>query len=464
MNARPLLMLAMIATITLVASLAATTERGPSATGGAASARGAVNLNAQLSHGYVEANKSQDLFATIDMRALDVRLEQRVPMNLSVVIDRSGSMNGERFIQAKNATRGLVEMLSEGDRLSLVTYGSDVTLEFPSMYATGANKRKMLAIIDGLRVSGMTNLSGGLEMAIEQTRANVKGDTINRVIMMSDGHANVGVTDVRGLTTIVRNGLEYGVSTSSLGFGLDYNAPLMTALAVEGAGNYYFVDREDALAGIFAREITGISNTVARNARLVFDLAEGVEFLELHGFTHRQQGQRVTVPLAEFYARQGKDIFVKLNAANQGPGPRSIMDLRLIYFDVAADREVTLRANLATRVTTDAALVEEHINAHVLARGEQIEIARSMKEAMTRYEAGQAEEAAKILNEQRNRTRTARRQYNLPQADSFERVEGEMAEMEEQMKAMPAQSAPARRMRKENSSRSHEIMQDLSLF
>lgn len=87
-----------------------------------------------------------------------------------------------------------------------------------------------------------------------------------------------------------------------------------------------------------------------------------------------------------------------------------------------------------------------------------------MKEAMTRYEAGQTEETAKILHDQRTRTRAARTQYNLPQAPSFERVEGEMAEMEEQMKAKPAQSAPARRMRKENSSRSHEIMRDLSLF
>jgi Ca-activated chloride channel homolog len=446
-------MCAVLMSLVGLAVVGSATERG-----GASAPRGAVNLQARLSHGYLEAGKGQEVYGAIDMRALEVRGERRVPMNVAVVLDRSGSMHGERFEQAKEATRTLIEMLGESDRLALVTYGSDVTVEFASMVATGANKRRMLEVVERLSISGMTNLSGGLEAGIAQARAHAGGDTVNRVIMMSDGHANVGVTSVEQLSTIVRNGLEYGVTTSSLGFGLDYNAPLMTALAVEGAGNYYFADETTGLAGVFAKEISGLSNTVARNARVVIELSEGVELLELHGFTYRQQGRRVTVPLAEFYGRQSKDVFLKLHARHQAAGRRGIMDVRLIYFDVAADREVTVRANLEAMVTTDAALVEEHINGDVMARAQQIEIARSMKEAMSRYEAGQADEAAKILNEQRARTRAARQQYHLPQAESFERVEEEMAAMEDTVKSVPAQAAPARRMRKENSARSLEIM------
>ncbi|MFU8806723.1 MAG: vWA domain-containing protein, partial [Bradymonadaceae bacterium] len=414
--------------------------------------------------GYLEADKAQEIYGTIDMRAQELRTKRRVPMNLSVVLDRSGSMQGERFVQAQRATRDLINMLSEQDRLSLVTYGSDVTLEFASMYVTPANQRKMLAAVDRLSIDGMTNLSGGLEMGIAQTRAHAKDDTINRVIMMSDGNANVGIVDAEGLGALARGGLEIGVSTSTMGFGLDYNSTLMTKMAVEGAGNYYFIDREDALAGIFAQEISGISNTVARNSRVVIDLADGVELLELHGFTHRQTGKRVTIPLAEFYARQNKDVFLKLHASGKEAGKQAIMDVRLIYFDVAADREVTLRVNLEAVSTKDSALVEENINTAVLARGQQIEIARSMQEAMKRYEEGKAREAAQILKDQRARTGAAQARYKFDDAASFERVSEEMEEMEGKVQAMPAQSAPARRMRKESSQRSHGLSVDSASF
>ncbi|MFU8804794.1 MAG: VWA domain-containing protein [Bradymonadaceae bacterium] len=428
-------------------------------------ASGVVGLKAQLSHGYIEADKPQEIYGSIDMRAQELRTERRVPMNLSVVLDRSGSMSGERWVQARRATRDLINMLSEQDRLSLVTYGSDVTLEFASMYATPRNKRKMLSAVDALQISGMTNLSGGLEMGIGQTQAHAKDDTINRVIMMSDGNANVGITSVEGLGALARAGLEVGVSTSTLGFGLDYNSTLMTKMAVEGAGNYYFIEREDALAGIFAQEISGISNTVARNSRVVIDLADGVELLELHGFTHRQQGNRVTIPLTEFYARQSKDIFVKLHTSAKETGKQPIMNVRLIYFDVAADREVTLRVNLEAVSTRDSALVEEHINGAVLARGQHIDIANSMKRAMTRYEEGKPQEAAKILEEQRTRTGAARVQYDFADGESFERVEKEMAKMEDDIKANPSpRSAPAQRMRKQSSKRSHDMVQSIEAF
>ncbi|MBA2661983.1 MAG: VWA domain-containing protein [Bradymonadaceae bacterium] len=426
-------------------------------------ARGTVGLEAQISHGYLPQNATTEVYATIDMRAHSVKLATRAPMNISLVIDRSQSMQGERFEQAKAASKRLVEMLDERDRLSIVSYGTDVTLEVPSMIVNPANRAKILAVVAGLQVNGWTNLSGGYQMGLAQVAAHKNGETINRVILMSDGHANQGVTSADGLAQLARAGLETGVSLSTMGFGLDYNEDLMTRMAIDGAGNYYFVEKDEALAAIFAQEVSGLSSTVARNARVIIDLARGVELLGLHGFTYRTKANSITVPLAEFHARQGKDILLKLSARTSTEELAPIVDIRLLYDDVASGKSVTVKAALRAVSTLDAALVEESVNASVIARIQQVEIAQSLKTAMSKYEAGEVEGAVAIIEEQRTKTRNARAKYDLDDA-SFERVDQEMSQASSNIQAAPAASSAGKRLRKENSARSYEIQKDSAKF
>lgn len=425
--------------------------------------RGTIALTAQLSHGYLPPDTSTELYATIDLRAREAQGGVRAPMNIGLVIDRSGSMQGERFVQAIEASKRLVQMLDERDRVAVVSYGTDVTLNVPSMIATPQNKQKMLQMIDRIEIDGWTNLSGGYMMGLEQVAAHKNSETINRVILMSDGHANQGVTTPEGLANLARAGLERGISLSTMGFGLDYNEALMTRMAIEGAGSYYFVEREDHLPAIFAQEVSGLSSTVARNARVTIKLSQGVELEALHGFTYRKTGRTLTVPLAEFFARQQKDILLKLRVRTGAVGTTPGVEVRLEYDDVQNEKPVAVTRTLRAVATADGALVEEGINTAVITRVQQVEIAQSMQAAMDKYEEGQAEEAARILEQQRMQTRAARQAYNLDD-EAFDRVEQEISNVAQQVKAAPAASSAGKRLRKESAKRAYDITTSAESF
>ena len=425
---------------------------------------GTLKLTAATSHGYIAKDSIADIYATIDVQAVKYDGKKRPPLNVAIVIDRSGSMAGDKIVHAKAAAKRLVDLLDEGDRVSIVSYGSDVSVDFSSRPVSVSNRGMMLSAIDGIDVSGGTNLSGGYEKGLSEVQRWKTPESINRVILMSDGNANIGVTYLPELERMARNGLNNSVSLSSIGVGLDYNEDLMTRMANEGAGNYYFVDNATAIAQVFETELKGLASTIARNTALVIKLAPGVSVDALYGFPYQQTNDSLMISLAEFRSEQAKNILFKLKAPGDLDGKRAIMDVSLSYTDMINDDKLQHQTvSLASVVTADTTKAQTAVDSRVIARVQQIEVANAMQDAMKKYEEGDTAGAADVIDRQQRRMRSARKKYDLKD-DSWDRVDNELSSMKTSVKSTSNRSDSGRKMIKKKKARSNYILFEADAF
>ncbi|MGQ0504580.1 MAG: vWA domain-containing protein [Myxococcaceae bacterium] len=309
-----------------------------------------IKMVGRLSHPYVMPGNSE-LFVTVDLTGAEVPGAARSPVNLAVVIDRSGSMIGYKLDQAKNAARRLIEQLRDSDRLAIVHYGSDVKV-LPSLYATAANRENMTSFVSAIFDDGGTNIGAGLTEAraqIERTRSDFK---VNRVILISDGQPTEGLTDASALTQLARGIKDLGIAVSAVGVGEDFSEDLMQGIAEYGAGSYGFLRDAGALANLFSRDLQRAGTQVAKNVELSFELPSGVELGEVLGYRSTVSGRTVRVPVADFSAGQLERVVARLRVTAPGKGSAfDVTGLRLAYLDLTKDQQVSVGATLSARVT-----------------------------------------------------------------------------------------------------------------
>jgi len=446
-----------------VVPITKTSSKGTPTT--SAEIKGTLTLKAGISNAYLLHGNPGELYASFDTTAIDHKGTRRPPVNVAVVIDRSGSMSGEKFDNVKTAARRLVSMLEVGDRIALVSYGSDVTVDFPSAVMTEENRTRLLQVINRMVEGGGTNLSGGFQAGYSEVSRWKNDEYVNRVIMMSDGHANVGMTSSRELTKLSSTSLSGGISVSTIGVGLDYNEDLMAAMANSGAGNYYFIDRADTTATIFETELRGLMSTVARNAVLIIRLAPGVRASGIYGLNYRQEGDQLYVSMAEFRSKETKSVLAKLDVSGlTEKGQAPILNVSLSYEDTVNQKPTHVQAALVSVVTNDASLLDKGIDAEVIARVQQIEVAKSMEEAMELYSKGKAQEAAQRLERTQTGLREVRRRVALPQGARYDKAEAEMDQLQVRMGATAPSSTEGKTMIKKSKARSNDIMNSVDLF
>ncbi|MBM4063917.1 MAG: VWA domain-containing protein, partial [Planctomycetes bacterium] len=201
--------------------------------------------------------------------ARSVDASQRKPANLVFVIDISGSMDRENRLGAvKRALRVLVDGLGEGDRVGIVTYGSQAEVRLPLVDAS--RRDEILEVIGRLHPTGATNAAAGLRLGYEMARRSFEPGHVNRLVLCSDGVANAGpATDAEGILELARRGSDDGITLSTVGFGMgNYNDVLMERLANDGDGNYFYVDGPREAERVFRENLTGLLQTVARQAKV----------------------------------------------------------------------------------------------------------------------------------------------------------------------------------------------------
>ena len=294
------------------------------------------------------------------------------------------------------------------------------------------------------------------------------GESVNRVVLLSDGRANIGETRIEVLTQMAKQALGGNVSLSTIGLGLDYNEDLMTAMANHGAGNYHFVDESSAIASVFEQELKSLANSVAKRANVMVSLNDGVILEELYGFPYKHNGNTLMIPLAEFHSEQEKNILLKLKVAGRDTPTRELFSATLQYSDIVKDNANQNQHLALSSVTSrDVAQITGSVNTDVIGRVQQVEIATSMNQAMQAYEQGKAEEARSILADQNTRLRRVRGRYNFgsKQSAKFAEAERELDDISGAVKAAPAAtSEPAKRMIKSKKARGNYILFDRSTF
>lgn len=327
-------------------------------------------------------------------------------MNLSLVIDRSGSMQGQKIVDARQAALSMVDRLRRGDRVSIVSYSDDVRVDLRSTVVNERTRFTIKRAIRRISANGSTFLSGGLEAGIRETRRHLRGDQANRVLLISDGLANRGVTTVSALNRIARTATQDGIVTTTLGLGADYNEDLMTAVANHGGGNYYFVERSEDLASILDQELDQMMATVAGGATLELSLDDGVSVEEVFGYAWNRDGNRTVIRLGDVFAGQRRAVLVKLRVP-RSLGSKPLGDFTVLYDDMTAGGargSANARANI--HVTTDRELVRRHRNDEVDARIGEIELATQMQHAAQMVEEGRFDEARGVLHKAKLKAHT----------------------------------------------------------
>ncbi len=233
--------------------------------------------------------------------------ESRTPLNLSLVLDRSGSMHGEKLHAAREAAAGLVQRLAVKDRVSVVAY--DTHVEVVAQPATGDEQTDLSRRIREIEVAGSTNLSGGWLRGRDLVAQGAQKGGVNRVILLTDGQANAGITDPPTLIGLCSSAARTGVTTTTVGFGADYDEDLLRAMADAGRGATYYIETVDQAAGIFEEELEGLLSLTAQNARVSIVPGPHADYCHVvHQYPSHSEGSVLTVEVGDVFAREPRRL------------------------------------------------------------------------------------------------------------------------------------------------------------
>ncbi len=321
--------------------------------------------------------------------------ESRKPINLSVVLDRSGSMSEESKIEhAKAALRALVDQLHHDDIFSLVIYDDVVDVLRPAA-RVGSNKEGIRSLIDEIAPRGWTNLGGGMLEGFHQVQKNTGREYVNRVILLSDGLANQGITDPERLAGIARKQRDRAISLSTIGVGLDYNENLMVGLSENGGGNYYFLESSRNLASVLRKEFDRLGDVMAQNVTIEIELGRGVRLLDAIGYTHSTSGRTVSIPVGDLYGEETRDITLELDVP-PGTGSLTVANGKLTSHSPSAAGDLGSFES-GVRYEADVAAIERQRDMSEQARADVAVSTRDVHRAMESLDKGDREEATRTL-------------------------------------------------------------------
>jgi Ca-activated chloride channel family protein len=245
----------------------------------------------------------------IRVKAMPAPGQERLPLSVALVIDRSGSMDQEdKLSYARIAAANLVGQLDEQDEAALVAYGYRAEELFPTSPMTSANRQQILHLISSLQSGGSTNLYGGMEAGfLQMEQAANLGQ--QRIILLSDGLPDGGPGRLAALAAQIR---QAGISLSTMGLGPDHDENLMRLLAQRGGGNYYYIRKPEETKRYFADELQDIMAGVSKATTLVLNLNDNVLESRVYGYTLERQGQEYTADIRDFHGDEERSLMLEL--------------------------------------------------------------------------------------------------------------------------------------------------------
>lgn len=326
--------------------------------------QGHLVVDAGLDRTAVLSGRREERFLTITVSApADMGHAFRRPVDVAVVMDVSGSMSSRgKMDYAKQAAKVLAGSMRNGDTYSLITFSDDAHTVIPA--GPVANVAAIHGAIDRIHEGGSTNLYAGLTEGGRQARHALNGENVGRVIVLSDGKANVGRTDTGSLSRMVADLSSEGISVSTVGLGLDFDEDRMTALADVGGGSYDFVDNPRQLQEVFADELERTASVVARRTRLEVKLPPGVEGLEVLGWNADRTAEGWSIGIGDVHAGESRKIVARVRVTGEVAGTLDVADVTAGYLDLVDDRPARSLASASVQVTHDTRLVDSSWDKH----------------------------------------------------------------------------------------------------
>jgi len=325
--------------------------------------------------------------------------KERAPINLSLVLDRSGSMSGEPLLYSKKACQFVAEQMNVNDLLSLVAFDDHVRTIFPPAKVT--HKDLIKQRIETIEAGGTTNLSGGLIEGAQHVRKNKGDGVVNRVILLSDGHANEGITDHQKLFAVAKEYRSSGVGISTMGVGDGFDEELMEGIAEHGGGNFYYIDKADDITSIFQQELQGLLSVVAQNVKLTLSPTEGTQVVAVYGYPDEGQAGHPVIHAGDLYQNEIKSVLVELAFHPHTQGEHNVLRLNWEYIDVTENAVAcSTTIDVKAAFTSDIDLLNVPGNIEVTQQVELTKSAKVIEEALEAFDHGDLEHGQKLLKAQ----------------------------------------------------------------
>ena len=320
----------------------------------------------------------------------------RPPVNVAIVLDKSGSMSGAKLARAKEAAKMAVGRLDSRDIVSIITYDHNVEVIVPATKVS--DQKAMLAAIDHIAVGGNTALFAGVAKGADEVRKFLDRELVNRIILLSDGKANVGPKSPAALANFGASLAKEGIAVTTIGLGDGYNEDLMFALAEKSDGNHSFAESPSDLATAFNTEFGDILSVAAQEVLVKIRCAPGIRPVRVLGREAEIAGQDVTVLLNQLYSRQEKYVLLEVEVpATQKEKSRDIAKVEISYANMATSLTDEITSKVAVRFSDSKKEIDTETNREVvIAAATQIATLANRK-AMELRDKGNIEEAQKIL-------------------------------------------------------------------
>jgi Ca-activated chloride channel family protein len=378
-------------------------------------------VEGRLGHAVLPADLDNETFLFVDVSGADVIAKNAAPLDLSIVIDKSGSMAGKRLTNAIAAAKTAIERLRDGDVVSVISFNTSVDVVIHPTTIDATSRGKLVGQLAAIHAGGDTCISCGIDTAM-QLLAQRDG-MVERVLLLSDGQPTAGVRDVDGFKRIAENCRRMGASVTTIGVDVEYDEKVMSALARSSNGHHFFVADPTGLPTIFDSEMASLTKTVANRAELTVDLAPGVTADRVFDRSTTGTGSQLVVPLGSFSAGDHKTVLMHLRVPRGNAGERPIAAVRLHYDDLADSKPGDCEGALATRLSTVTAELTP-LDALVSARVTATEAAGTLESSNALFRAGHADQAhALLVQEQRKLAETRRQAVSLAPAEKRPDVE-----------------------------------------
>lgn len=347
-----------------------------------------------LSQGRVEAGGTRQVYAEIrvaaDERAPDAEAR---PVAMALVLDVSGSMDGEKIAQARESVLAMVDQMRDTDHIALVTYSDSARVVQPLALVRDVRSR-LHAVVPTIGIEGGTNIPSGLQLGA-QTLAEAPSGLVRRVVLMSDGRDGSG-RSVEAIAGDVRLRADQGVTLSSLGVGADYDESYMTRLADAGRGNYEFLRDGAQLRAFLGRELQQATRTTVERAVAEVTLPAGWRLTRAYGAEASVSGSTVRLPVGALYAGDERRLVLDLavDAPALGAVSAGALTASVSWHASPERRDVNVAAGpLALAVAPSAADALASRDATVHGEAEAVAVAARQQEAVNAWREGRVAQA-----------------------------------------------------------------------
>ncbi|MBE9143823.1 VWA domain-containing protein [Planktothrix mougeotii LEGE 06226] len=359
-----------------------------------------MQVNYSLSHSLIATNTA----ATVDLilnfnGEKTASVSSRRPLNLSLVIDRSASMAGQPLRYAIQAAQKLVESLTDQDIVSVVIYDDNADLILPPQQVK--NPSEICKILGKIKAGGCTNLSGGWLLGCEQVKSCLNREYLNRVLLLTDGQANEGITDPQILTKTAYKQSEQGIITTTLGFGTYFNEDLLMGMAKAAGGNFYFIQSPDEATDVFRIELESLTSVVGQNLTVTLHPESLIELREiLNNYRTTSTEKSLEIFVGDVYEIEAKQLAVQLVIPAQNTiGQLPLISIHYQYQTLVNDSIEQLSGELPITINigSEADAQQVQPDQSVFEQTSKLRIAQVKEQAIALTDKGEYQKAAETL-------------------------------------------------------------------